>query len=165
MGERLKNTKIDFYITSTLLRAFKTAVGVCNAKSEAPLLKLCPELIECGCTEGYYGCSKEYLDKYYDRTEELNLLSPRFGVESIEDNNLRAQAVISFIKASCGFGKTVAVFSHHGMLEYLIPTALGVKTREFSLSLENISVTEIDFEESGKRILKFLNKTDPITGV
>ena len=68
LGEKLKDLPIDAYITSSLLRSFKTAVGVCKAKSDMPLLQICPELIECGCTLGYYGCSEEYLNKYYKNT-------------------------------------------------------------------------------------------------
>ena len=64
LGKRLKNLDIDAYITSPLLRAFKTAVGVCNAKPDNPILQIMPEIIECGVPVGYYGCSEEYLKKY-----------------------------------------------------------------------------------------------------
>ena len=58
LGEKLKDTKIDAFISSSLLRAFKTATGVCKAQGNEPLLEICPEIIECGCTPGYYGCSE-----------------------------------------------------------------------------------------------------------
>ena len=45
LGEKLKDLPINAYITSSLLRSFKTAVGVCNAKSDKPLLEICPELL------------------------------------------------------------------------------------------------------------------------
>lgn len=160
LGERLKDTKIDGYISSTLLRAFKTAVGVCEKKREKPLINICAELIECGCTKGYYGCTKEYLDKYYDNTAEINLFDvPKsFGVESEDDNTLRAEKTIDYIKNTYGFGKTVAVFSHHGMLEYLIPVSLGIKPHSFSFGLENISVTEVEIYEDNSKRLSYSNK-------
>ena len=59
LGIKLKNLPIDAYISSSLLRAFKTAVGVCKAKGDNPVIEICPEIIECGCTPGYFGCSEE----------------------------------------------------------------------------------------------------------
>lgn len=161
LGKKLKDVKIDGYISSSLLRAFKTATGVCKAKDDKPLLEICPELIECGCTPGYYGCSKETLSQYYENTKMCpNLFGGEkynFGCESIEDNNLRAQKVIDYIQKKYSFGETVAVFSHHGMLEYLIPTALGIKTRDFFFSLDNISITEVGICEDGNRVLIGVN--------
>ena len=162
LGERLKDTPIDGYISSSLLRAFKTAAGVCKAKGDAPLLRICPEIIECGCTPGYYGCSLEYLSEYYENAEMCPKLfgtsEYEFGCEAIEDNNLRAQKLIDYIIETYGYGKRVAVFSHHGMLEYLIPTALGVRTRDFFFALDNISVTAVDICRDGRRILRCVNK-------
>lgn len=162
LGEKLKDVQIDGYITSSLLRAFKTAVGVCKAKTDKPSLEICPELIECGCTPGYFGCSEKYLKKYYQNTKMCkNLFDTKgyeFGCESVEDNNLRAQKVIDYIKENYTYGDRVAVFSHHGMLEYLIPTALGVETRKFFFSLDNISMTVVQYHRDGGCILRYVNK-------
>ncbi len=162
LGEKLKDLQIDGYITSSLLRSFKTAVGVCNAKTEKPLLEICPELIECGCTPGYYGCSKEYLQPYYTNTKMCdNLFSTYdycFGCEAFDDNILRAEKVISYIKNRFTFGERVAVFSHHGFLEYLIPTALGVKPHVFRFALDNTSITVVDFCRDGNAVLRYVNK-------
>ncbi len=162
LGERLKDVEIDGYISSSLLRAFKTAAGVCRAKENKPLIEICPEIIECGCTPGYFGCSKEYLSQYYKNTEMCKKLfggdKYDFGCESIEDNNARAQKLIDYIQEKFTFGDRVAVFSHHGMLEYLIPTALGVKTRDFYFALDNISITVVDICRDGNRVLRCVNK-------
>lgn len=164
LGERLKDTHIDGYISSSLLRAFKTARGVCEAKADKPLLKICPEIIECGCTPGYYGCSPDYLSGLYNNTEMCPKLfgtdEYEFGCEAVTDNNLRAQKLVDYIISEYGYGKRVAVFSHHGMLEYLIPTALGIKTRDFFFSLDNISVTAVDICKDGRRILRYVNKNN-----
>ncbi len=162
LGERLKDVEIDGYISSSLLRAFKTAAGVCRAKENNPLIEICPEIIECGCTPGYFGCSKEYLSQYYKNTEMCKNLfggdKYDFGCESVQDNNLRAQKLIEYIQEKFTFGDRVAVFSHHGMLEYLIPTALGVKTRDFYFALDNISITVVDICRNGNRVLRCVNK-------
>ena len=81
-----------------------------------------------------------------------------FGCESFEDNADRAQKVISYIKNRFSFGDRVAVFSHHGFLEYLIPTALGVKPHLFRFSLDNISVTVVEFCRDGNAILRCVNR-------
>ncbi len=162
LGEKLKDLPIKAYITSSLLRSFKTAAGVCNAKPDKPLLEICPELVECGCTPGYYGCSEEYLQKYYKNTKMCEKLfgteNYDFGCEAFEDNVIRAQKVISYIKNRFSYGDRVAIFSHHGFLEYLIPTALGVKPHIFRFSLDNVSVTVVEFCRDGNAVLRCVNK-------
>ena len=71
---------------------------------------------------------------------------------------MRAEKVISYIKNRFTFGERVAVFSHHGFLEYLIPTALGVRPHEFRFALDNISVTVVDFCRDGNTVLRWVNK-------
>lgn len=162
LGEKLRDLPINAYITSSLLRSFKTAVGVCNAKPDKPLLEICPELVECGCTPGYYGCSEEYLQKYYINTKMCKKLfgteNYEFGCEAFEDNVIRAEKVISYIKNRFSYGDRVAVFSHHGFLEYLIPTALGVKPHIFRFALENVSVCVVEFCRDGNTVLRCVNK-------
>ena len=162
LGEKLKNVEIDGYISSSLLRAFKTAAGVCRAKGNEPTIEICPEIIECGCTPGYFGCTQEYLSRIYKKTRMCKNLFGKeeyaFGCESVEENNLRAQKLVDYIMQEFTFGDRVAVFSHHGMLEYLIPTALGIKTRDFYFSLDNISITAVDICRDGNRVLRCVNK-------
>lgn len=162
LGEMLKDLPIDGFFTSSLLRAFKTAAGVCNAKSDRPLLEILPELVECGCTPGYYGCSKEYLSRFYGNIEMGDKLFGTekydFGCEAFEDNVTRAEKFISYIRKRFTFGERVAVFSHHGFLEYLIPTALGVKPHVFRFSLDNVSITVVEFCRDGNVVLRSVNK-------
>ena len=162
LGEKLKDLQIDAYITSSLLRSFKTATGVCKAKKDKPILEIFPELVECGCTPGYYGCSEDYLNRYYENTKMCEKLfgteQYEFGCEAFEDNVERAEKVISYIKNRFTFGERIAIFSHHGFLEYLIPTALGVKPHVFRFSLDNISITAVDFCRDGNVILRCVNK-------
>ncbi len=162
LGEKLKSLQIDAYITSSLLRAFKTATGVCKAKGDEPLLEICPELVECGCTPGYYGCSEEYLRRYYKNTKMCENLygteKYEFACKTKEENDIRAKKVIDYIKNRFTFGDRVAVFSHHGMLEHLIPTALGVEPHIFRFALDNISMTTVDFCRDGNCVLRSVNK-------
>ncbi len=162
LGERLKDLPIDAYISSSLLRSFKTAAGVCRAKPDEPLLEICPELVECGCTPGYFGCSEEYLQRYYKNIKMCKNLygteKHEFACKTIEDNDIRAQKVISYIKERFTFGHRVAVFSHHGFLEHLIPTALGIKTHCFNFALDNISITVVNLCRDGSAILRCVNR-------
>lgn len=162
LGAKLKDVPIDAYITSSLLRAFKTATGVCKAKADEPLLEICPELVECGCTPGYYGCSEEYLNRYYKNTRMCEKLYGTaeydFACKTDEDNDIRAKKVIDYLKKRFTFGDRVAVFSHHGMLEHLIPTALGVKSHVFRFALDNISITAVDYCRDGNCVLRCVNK-------
>ncbi len=161
LGEKLKDLSIDAFFTSSLVRSFRTAAGVCNAKSERPLLEIAPELVECGCTPGYYGCNEAYLRNYYENTKMCESLfgteAYSFGCEAFEDNVLRAQKVIAYIKNRFTYGDRVAVFSHHGFLEYLIPVALGVRPHTFRFALDNVSVTVVDFCRDGNTVLRCVN--------
>lgn len=162
LGERLKDLEIDAYITSSLLRAFKTAVGVCNAKDDNPVLQIMPEIIECGVPVGYYGCSEEYLQKYYPNTEMCPKL---FGTEEYEfltkygcDNISRAQKVIEYIKKKYSYGNRVVLFSHNGFCQYLIREALNIEKSTFDFELNNTSITKIEFRRNGQIILHGVNR-------
>lgn len=162
LGEKLRDLPIDVYITSSLLRSFKTATGVCKAKPDNPLLEICPELVECGCTPGYYGCSEEYLRRYYQNTKMCEKLygtkEYEFACKTYEDNDIRAQKVLDYLKKRFPHGGRVAVFSHHGMLEHLIPAALGLGRFAFYVSLDNTSITVIEIDSEDRKILRCLNK-------
>lgn len=162
LGERLKDLPVTAYFTSSLLRSFKTAAGVCKLKADMPLLEIFPELVECGCTPGYFGCSEEYLQKFYKNAKMGKKLfgaeKYEFGCEAFEDNVLRAEKVISYIKSNFTHGDRVAVFSHHGFLEYLIPVALGVKPHVFRFALDNTSVSVVDLCPDGNAVLRYVNK-------
>ena len=162
LGEHYKDIHLDACFSSSLLRAFRTAAAICDAKPEKPLIEICPELIEGGTTPGYYGCSEEYLKRYYQNTKMCEKLygttDYEFGCEAFEDNVIRAEKVISYIKSRFSFGERVAVFSHHGFLEYLIPTALGVKPHIFRFSLDNISINVVELCRDGNAVLRYINK-------
>lgn len=81
-----------------------------------------------------------------------------FGCETFEDNVIRAEKIISYIKNRFSYGDRVAVFSHHGFLEYLIPTALGVNPHVFRFSLDNVSVSVVEFCRDGNIVLRCVNK-------
>lgn len=164
LGEKLRDVQFDAYFSSSLLRAFKTAAGVCKAKADHPLIEICPELIECGCTPGYYGCSEAYLARYYDH---VRMCEPLYGTEThsfacqtSEENDLRAQKVIDDLKRRFPDGGRIAVFSHHGMLEHLIPTALGIQTQTFHFSLQNISISIVACHSDGSSTLRCANRSD-----
>lgn len=162
LGQRLKDVHIDAYIASSLLRAFKTGMAVCNAKADKPVLEICPELIECGCTPGYYGCSEEYLRRYYKNAKMLDTKlygtdEYEFACATHEENILRAQKVVEYLKSRFTYGDRVAVFSHHGMGEHLIPVALGLKQWDFKLGFVNTGITVLQFNRDGSCTLRWLN--------
>ena len=161
LGERLKNVEIGAYISSSLLRAFKTGMGVCNAKEDKPLLQIMPEIVECGLPVGYYGCSEEYLQKYYPNAKMCEKL---FGTEEYEfatkyscDNALRAKKAIDYIKKTYSYGNRVALFTHQGFIQYLIREALNIEKQTFDFVIGNTAITKIEFKRSGQIILHSVN--------
>ena len=89
--------------------------------------------------------------------ERDNRHAPEYLIRLLE-YYIRAEKVISYIKNRFSYGERVAVFSHHGFLEYLIPTALGVKPHIFRFSLDNVSVTVVEFCRDGNTVLRYVNK-------
>ena len=161
LGQRLKDMDIDAYITSPLFRAFKTAVGVCNAKPDNPILQIMPEIIECGVPVGYYGCSEEYLQNYYPNTQMCRSL---FETEQYEfatkygcDNELRAKKVIDYIKKTYSYGNRVVLFTHNGFCQHLIRVALNIDKQTFDFAIKNTGITKIEFHRSGQIILHGVN--------
>ena len=162
LGVKLKNVEIDGYFTSSLLRAFKTAAGVCKAKPDRPLLQIMPELIECGVPVGYYGCSAAYLQKHYSNAEMCeNLFGTAeyaFGTKYAYNNELRAQKIIGYIKKTYTYGDRVVLFTHDGFSQYLIRTARNIEKQTFDFELNNTSLTTIGFLRNGQIILRGLNR-------
>lgn len=161
LGEKLKDLDIDAYITSSLLRAFKTAKGVCDAKPCKPILQIMPEIIECGVPVGYYGCSEEYLQKYYAKTQMCKNLFENeqydFATKYACDNKLRAKKVIEYIKKKYSYGNRVALFSHNGFCQYLIREALNIAEQTFDVEIKNTGIIKIEFHRSGQIILHGVN--------
>ena len=161
LGEKLKDLDIDAYITSPLLRAFKTAIGVCNAKLDKPILQIMPEIIECGVPVGYYGCSEEYLQKYYAKTQMCkNLFETEqydFATKYACDNKLRAKKVIEYIKKTYSFGNRVVLFSHNGFCQYLIREALNIAEHTFDIEIKNTGIIKLECYRSGQIILHAIN--------
>ena len=161
LGERLKDLKIDAYITSPLFRAFQTAAGVCHAKPDKPVLQIMPEIVECGVPVDYYGCSEEYLQKYYPHTKMCPILlgtdQYRFSTKYSCDNVLRAKKVIEYIKKKYSFGNRVVLFSHNGFCQYLIREALNIEKQTFDFLIQNTALTKIEFHRSGQIVLCGLN--------
>lgn len=162
LGKKLKHLDIDVYIASPLLRAFKTAAGVCNAKPDKPILHIMPEVIECGVPVGYYGCTKEYLQKYYSNTRMckslFNTEEYEFAVKYDCDNVLRAKKVIEYIKKTYSYGNRVVVFTHNGFCQYLIREALNIEKYTFDFMINNTSLTTIEFFRNGQVILHGVNQ-------
>lgn len=161
LGERLKDVDIDAYITSPLLRAFKTGAAVCNSKPDKPVLQIMPELIECGVPVGYYGCDEAYLQKYYPNTAMCENL---FGSKEYEfrtkydcDNDLRAKKVIEYIKTTYSYGNRIVLFSHNGFCRHLVQAALNIDKHTFDLEFQNAKSTVIKFSRDGNIILCGMN--------
>lgn len=161
LGERLKELSIDAYITSPLLRAFRTAAAVLNAKPDKPALQIMPELIECGVPVGYYGCGEAYLKKYYPNTKMCEkLFSTReyeFRTKYCCDNDLRAHKIIEYIKRTYAYGNRIVLFSHNGFCRYLVRAALNIENQTFDFEFDNTALTIIRFFRNGKIVFRGMN--------
>ena len=162
LGQRFKDIPIDACFSSSLLRAFRTAAAICEAKPEKPMIEICPEIVECGTTPGYYGCSEEYLQRYYKNAKmcETRMHGTQeydFGCATHEDNKLRAQKFIAYLKDRFTFGQSVVVACHYATCEYLVAAALGLEERDFHFAFTYTSATMVEYFPDGVCLLRCLN--------
>lgn len=162
LGERFRDIPIDAYFSSSLLRAFRTAAAICSAKPDQPLIEICPEIMECGTTDGYYGCSEAYLRRYYPNakmceTKMHGLEEYAFLCSTHEENKLRAQKFIAYLKERFTYGQAVVVASHYAVSEYLVAAALGLEDPEFHFAFTYTSATMVEYFPDGVCLLRCLN--------
>lgn len=165
LGQRFKEIPVDAYFSSSLLRAFRTAAAICKEKPDQPLIEVCPEIMECGTTRGYYGCSEEYLQRYYPNaklcdTKMFGTAEYDFGCITNEENQLRAEKFVAYLKDRFTCGQCVAVAAHYAICEYMVAAALGIKERDFHFAFTYTSATMVEIFPEGYSLLRCLNAMD-----
>lgn len=77
------------------------------------LIVIMPELMETYIDNGYYGCSEQYLQKYYSNTKmcEILLGDKEYNFKNNNESDFVAIAkkVIDYIKNKYTFGKRVCI--------------------------------------------------------
>lgn len=162
LGERFREIPVDAFFSSSLLRAFRTAAAICSAKPDQPLIEICPEIIECETTPGYYGCSEDYLQRYYKNAKMCatgmhGTQTCEFGCATHGDNKQRAEKFIAYLKSRFTFGECVVVASHYAISEYLVAAALGLEERNFHFAFTYTSATMVEYFPDGVCLLRCLN--------
>lgn len=162
LGERFRDIPVDAYFSSSLLRAFRTAAAICSAKPEQPLIEICPEIMECDTTPGYYGCSEDYLRRYYPNakmceTKMHGTKEYEFTCTTDEDNKLRARKFIAYLRERFTFGECVVVAAHYAICEHLVAAALGLEERDFHFAFTYTSATMVEYFPDGICLLRCLN--------
>lgn len=162
LGERFRDIPVDAYFSSSLLRAFRTAAAICSVKPEQPMIEVCPEIMECGTTGGYYGCSEEYLRRYYPNAKLCDTKmhggeTYEFGCCTHEENQLRARKFIAYLRQRFTYGQCVVVACHYAICEYLVEAALGLEERDFHFAFTYTSATMVEYFPDGICLLRCLN--------
>lgn len=165
LGERFRDIPVDAYFSSSLLRAFRTMAAICDKKPDQPLIEVCPEIMECGTTASYYGCSAEYLQQYYKNaklcdTKMFGTAEYAFGCATDAENQLRAEKFVSYLKDRFTYGQCVAVTAHYAICEHLVAAALGIKERNFHFAFTYTSATMVEIFPEGYSLLRCLNAMD-----
>lgn len=162
LGERFRDIPVDAYFSSSLLRAFRTAAAICSTKPDQPMIEICPEIMECGTTQGYYGCSEEYLRRYYPNaklcdTKMHGTETYEFSCFTDEENRLRAKKFIAYLRQRFTYGECVVVACHYAICEYLVTAALGLEERDFHFAFTYTSATMVEYFPDGICLLRCLN--------
>lgn len=161
VGERFKGKRFDAVISSPLVRAVKTAAAVARQLDGAPTVEIIPELLENGSTYGYRGCGVDYLKRYYPNITLTN--GCIFGEDepipnlSDEENDARAEKIIEYLRSRFTYGQRIIVVAHGSFGNHFIPAAVGMKTGDFILSINNTSVSKIKYTDDGDKRISFMN--------
>lgn len=165
LGQRFKDIPVDAFFSSSLLRAYRTAAAICREKEDQPQIEICPEVMECGTTRGYYGCSAEYLRRYYPNakmcdTKIFGTEEYEFGCITEEENRLRAEKFVDYLKNRFTYGQCAVVVCHYAISEHLVAAALGIKERDFHFAFTYTSATMVEIFPEGYSLLRCLNAMD-----
>lgn len=165
LGQRFKDIPMTACFSSSLLRAYRTAAAICKEKPEQPTIEIVPEIMECGTTRGYYGCTAEYLQNYYPNakmcgTKMFGTAEYDFGCDTDEENKLRTQKFVDYLKNRFTYGDSVVVVAHYATCEHLVAAALGIKERDFHFAFTYTSATMVEIFPEGYSLLRCLNAMD-----
>ena len=80
-----------------------------------------------------------------------------FGCATHEDNKLRAQKFIAYLKNRFTFGQSVVIACHYATCEYLVAAALGLEERDFHFAFTYTSATMVEYFPDGICLLRCLN--------
>lgn len=165
LGQRFKDIPVDAYFSSSLLRAFRNAAAICKEKPDKPLIEIVPEIMEHGTTRGYYGCSAEYLQRYYPNakmcdTKMFGTKEYDFSCNTGEENRSRAQKFVDYLKNRFTYGNCVVVVCHYAISEDLVAAALGIGEHDFHFAFTYTSATMVEIFPEGYSLLRCLNAMD-----
>lgn len=171
LGQRFEGATFDAIFCSPMVRCVRTAAGLCRHLAGMPTIEIMPELVECGanpgkvCPDGrpgFYRQSMEYLKQYYPN---LVLCEDRvfgdvdgsFYNQTEEQNDLRAIAIIHYLRSRFTYGQRIVVVAHGAFGGHFIPWAVGRNTDNLRISLNNTSVSKIKYTDDGVERISFTN--------
>lgn len=161
VGERFRGKRFDAVLSSPLVRAVKTAAAVAAELDGSPAIEVIPELIENGSSYGYRGCGVDYLKRYYPNITLTN--GCIFGEDepipnrNDEENDARAEKIIEYLRSRFTYGQRIIVVAHGSFGNHFLPAAVGMKTGDFILSINNTSVSKIKYTDDGDKRISFMN--------
>lgn len=160
LAERFAGCSFDAVFSSPLARAVKTAAAVAGKLDSANSIEIIPCLAENNTmNSGYKGADLSFLKQYYPdiilNTDNIYPASYPDGTD--EENNKRAEVLISYFRKRFTYGQKILVFSHGSFGNAFIPSAVGIRDGDFIFSINNTSVTKIKYTPDGKQRISFMN--------
>lgn len=157
LGKRFKGKSFDAVFSSPLIRAVKTAAAVCNQLEIKPTIEIMPQIIENGSTYGYSGMGVQYLKKYYNNIKYNEDMPQILNIETDEDNDARARAVIKYFKSRFTYGQKILVVAHGSFGTHFLSQAVEMGAGNYILSQYNTGVSKIKYTTDGKQRISFSN--------
>lgn len=172
LGERLASHRFDAIVCSPLERAIQTANEVALRQTPQAEIELLPDLMEFGTAPGYTGCPLDIIRQRFPLAVPcLSDPAPDGGGLSLpaEDGAAalaRAQRVICYLRSRFTAGGDVLVTAHGSFYEYFFRAALGLSdTTDFSLGVDNASISRFEYEDGETVHLAFSNDTGHLQGL
>ncbi len=155
-GQYLKNIEFDYFYSSALIRAIRTADGILRYQPEKKPLNILPVLSEVGISPEYDGITVDEMKEFCETAVLADGISendPRVYHSTFENEAEmfeRANNVICYLRSRYFSGEKVAVVAHAAFLTILIFYIMGFKEAPvFDISIQNTGITKVVFYKEG----------------
>lgn len=155
-GQYLKNIDFDYFYSSALIRAIRTADGILRYQSEKKPLNILPFLSEVGISPEYDGITVDEMKEFCETAilaDGISENDPRVYHSTFENEAEmfeRASNVIRYLRSRYFNGEKVAVVAHAAFLTILIFYIMGLKEAPvFDISIQNTGITKVVFYKEG----------------
>ncbi len=156
-GRFLSDIQFDYFYSSPLLRAARTAAEIKKHQPESRVLNIMPELCEVGINPEYKGVEIDEIRQFCPDAvyaEGIETQETRMRYDTHETNGKvteRSRFVIDYFRSRYKNGEKIVLVSHAAFITNLVFTIMELDKAEpqFDIDYDNTGVTRVTFYKPG----------------